>query len=143
VEERVTEDWAAVAGAIKQRRTELGLTKAALYRRAKVSKYTLNELEKNSTERDRADRTLEAVSVGLEWHPGHLAAVLVGRLPPRVGDPVPKSDDDVPGHISMVEHYLRQLLDEVHAVNGRLDDLTAKVEATNQHARSDENQTEH
>jgi transcriptional regulator with XRE-family HTH domain len=141
-EESVTGDWVAVGVAIKQRRAELGLTQAALGRRARLSKQTIGDLE-NAKVRDRRNpRTLEAVSVGLEWHPGYLAAVLVGRVPPRVGEPVPRSDDDIPGHISVVEHYLRQLLDRVDTIDDRLDRISASVDIATQRTCSDGGQSE-
>lgn len=123
----MTEDWVAVGRAIKQRRTELGVTQIALGGSADVSKQLIYELEKAIVRR-RSRRTLSAVSNALGWHEGHLAAVLAGRLPPRLGEPVPKSDDDVPGHISVVEHYLRQLLDEMQIMNIRINDLSTRVD---------------
>ena len=39
---------------------------------------------------------LEALSMALEWHPRHLAAVLQGQRVPDIGEPVSRSDDDVP-----------------------------------------------
>lgn len=135
-EERVADDWAAVGRAIKQRRTELSVTQTALGERAAVSKQIIYELEKAIVRR-RSRRTLSAVSNALGWHEGHLAAVLAGRLPPRVGEPVPKSDDDVPGHISVVEHYLRQLLDEMQIMNIRLNDLSTRVDKADGHSRRD------
>jgi transcriptional regulator with XRE-family HTH domain len=133
----VTEDWAAVGAAVKQRRTELGFTQVVLGERAVVSKQVVYELE-NEIVRRRSPRTLSALSKTLGWHDGHLAALLAGRLPPRVGDPVPESDEDIPGHISMVEHYLLQLLDEVHTVNVRLNDLSTRVDEVSQRTRPDD-----
>ena len=124
----MTEDWAAVASAIKKRRAELGILQKDLGIRAKVSKQIVGELENNKVERRRGVRTLEGLSVALEWHPGHLAAVLAGLTPPRKDEPVPQSEDDMSGHMSVLEHYMRKLLDEVETVNDRLDDLTTKID---------------
>jgi len=136
----VTEDWAAVATAIKERRDELGITQTELGLRAKVSKQIVGEIENNKVERRRGARTLEALSAALGWHPRHLAAILAGLTPPRKDEPVPQSDDDIPGHMSVLEHYMRKLLDEVETMNGRLDDLTTKVETVSQRTCSDEDQ---
>lgn len=136
----MTDDWAAVARAIKERKYELGLNQRQLGERANVSKQTIGELENNSVNRRRSARTLRAVSVGLDWHPDHLAAVLAGLTPPPTAEPVPRTDDDVPGHFSVVEHYLRQLLDQVSTINGRLDEIAAKVEPAGQQVRSDHKQ---
>ena len=136
----MTDDWAAVARAIKQRKTELGLNQRELGERANVSKQIVGELENNTVNRRRSARTLRAVSVGLDWHPDHLAAVLAGLTPPSANEPIPRTDDDVPGHFSVVEHYLRQLLDQVNTINGRLDEIAAKVDADSQSTRSDHKQ---
>jgi transcriptional regulator with XRE-family HTH domain len=139
-EEWVTEDWAAVGTAIKDRRKKLGITQTELGHRAKVSKQMVGEIENNKLKRRRGPRTLEALSVALGWHPSHLAAVLAGHTPPRKDEPVPNSDDDIPGHMSVLEHYMRKLLDEVETMNGRLDDLTTKVDTVTQRTCSDEEQ---
>jgi transcriptional regulator with XRE-family HTH domain len=136
-EEWVTDDWVAVGTAIKERRVELGLTQAALGGRARLSKQTIGDLENAKVRDRRSPHTLEAVSVALEWHPGHLAAVRHGLAPPRVGEPVPRSDDDIPGHISVVEHYLRQLLDRVDTIDHRLDKISASVDIATQRTCSD------
>lgn len=126
-DDSVMDDWVAVGKAIKERRTALGLTQAALGDRAQLSKQTVGDLENVKVRSRRSPHTLEAMSVALEWHPGHLAAVRARRSPPRVGEPVPRSDDDIPGHISVVEHYLRVLLDRVDNIDGRLDKITVDI----------------
>jgi DNA-binding XRE family transcriptional regulator len=142
-EEWVTDDWVAVATAIKERRAELGLTQTALGELAQVSKQTIGDLENARVRSRRSPRTLEAVSVALEWHQGHLAAVRVGLSPPRVGEPVPRSDDDITGHISVVEHYLRKLLDRVDNIDDRLDKISASVDIATQRTCSEREQPEH
>src|ERR687894_1090639 len=96
-EEYVSEDWAAVAEAISQRMTELGINQAELIERSQVSKATVGELYHNSAQRRRSARTLEALSVALGWHPRHLHAVLFGQTPPDPNDPVPIPADAVAG----------------------------------------------
>jgi DNA-binding Xre family transcriptional regulator len=86
-EEYVSEDWAAVAQAISQRMTELGINQAELIERSQVSKATVGELYHNSAQRRRSARTLEALSMALEWHPQHLVAVLKDKRVPDIGEP--------------------------------------------------------
>jgi transcriptional regulator with XRE-family HTH domain len=95
---------------------ELGLSQREVVKRAKLSKQTVGEIARNSEQRDRYPRTLEALSVALEWHAGHLSAILEGRIPPEVGAPHVKSGDDVPGRLDNIEY--------------RLGTLTALVEET-------------
>lgn len=140
-EERVAEDWAAVGAAIKDRRTELGLSQIELGKKADVSKQVIYELE-NVVIRQRSPRTLKALSTTLGWHEGYLAAILAGHHPPSTDEPTPKSDDDISGHMSVVEHYLRELLVEVQTVNVRLNDLTTKVDAASRRACSDDGEME-
>src|SRR5918992_3969662 len=87
-EEYVSEDWAAVAKAINQRVNELGWRQRELAERSHVSQAIVREIQHHTVERRRSARTLEALSTALGWHPQHLAAVLRGRTPPEVGDPV-------------------------------------------------------
>ncbi len=83
----MVEDWAAVARAISRRMTELGLNQRELIERSRVSKATVGELYHNSAQRRRSARTLEALSIALEWHPQHLVAVLKGQRAPGIGEP--------------------------------------------------------
>ena len=75
-------DWAAVAKAMDRRLSELGLRQRDLAAQAHVSQAIVRELQHNTKQRRRSARTLEALSVALGWHPGHLHAVLDGREPP-------------------------------------------------------------
>ena len=101
-EEDVVEDWAAVARAISRRMTELGINQRELIERSQVSKATVGELYHNSAQRRRSARTLEALSMALEWHPQHLVSVLRGQRAPDIGEPVSRSDDDVPGRLAAI-----------------------------------------
>jgi transcriptional regulator with XRE-family HTH domain len=131
-EEYVSEDWAAVAQAISQRMTELGINQAELIDRSQVSKATVGELYHNSAQRRRSARTLEALSMALEWHPQHLVAVLKGKRVPDIGEPVSRSDDDVPGRLAAIEYRLAQIearLGAIDELSDRLAEINANVEA--------------
>jgi hypothetical protein len=131
-EEYVSEDWAAVADAISQRMTELGINQTELIGRSQVSKATVGELYRNSAQRRRSARTLEALSVALGWHPRHLIAVLKGQRVPDIGEPVSRSDDDVPGRLAAIEYRLTQIetrLGAIDQVSDRLEEINANVEA--------------
>ena len=118
----MTEDWAAVARAINQRSAELGLSQRELIKRSDVSKAIVSEIQNNTVQRRRSARTLEALSLALDWHPGHLAAVLAGRRPPELGEPTVRSDDDVPARLAVIEYRLAE-------ISQRLDDLSANFTA--------------
>ncbi|HZD16067.1 MAG TPA: transcriptional regulator [Pseudonocardiaceae bacterium] len=128
----MTEDWAAVARAINQRTTELGLSQRELIARSQVSKATVGELQRNSVQRRRGTRTLEALSLALGWHPDHLLAVLTGRRVPAVGEPMSHSDDDIAGRLAAIEYRLAEIAAQVGSigeVNSRLDDIQAALKS--------------
>jgi transcriptional regulator with XRE-family HTH domain len=128
----VSEDWAAVAQAISQRMTELGINQRELIERSQVSKATVGELYHNSAQRRRSARTLEALSMALEWHPRHLVAVLKGQRVPEIGEPVSRSEDDVPGRLAAIEYRLAQIetrLGAIDELSDRLQEINANVEA--------------
>ena len=128
----VVEDWAAVARAISRRMTELGLNQRELIERSRVSKATVGELYHNSAQRRRSARTLEALSMALEWHPQHLVAVLKGQRAPGIGEPVSRSDDDVPGRLAAIEYRLAQIETQLGAIDrlsDRVEEINANVEA--------------
>jgi tetrahydromethanopterin S-methyltransferase subunit G len=134
----VTEDWAAVARAINQRAAELGFRQRDLIERSRVSKAVVGEIMRNAVQRRRSTRTLEALSLALDWHPQHLTAVLRGRVPPGVGEPIYRFDEeDVPARLAAIEQQLRAIterLDEIASINDRLDDLRSiskRLEETN------------
>jgi transcriptional regulator with XRE-family HTH domain len=123
----VSEDWAAVAQAISQRMTELGINQRELIERSQVSKATVGELYHNSAQRRRSARTLEALSMALEWHPRHLAAVLEGQRVPDIGEPASRSDDDIPGRLAAIEYRLAQIETQL----GAIDELSDQLEKIN------------
>ena len=127
----MSEDWAAVAQAISQRMTELGINQRELIERSQVSKATVGELYHNSAQRRRSARTLEALSMALEWHPRHLAAVLESQRVPDLGEPVSRSDDDIPGRLAAIEYRLAQIETQLGAIDelsDRLEKINANVE---------------
>jgi transcriptional regulator with XRE-family HTH domain len=112
--------------------TELGLNQRELIERSRVSKATVGEICHNSAQRRRSARTLEALATALEWHPRHLIAVLKGQRAPALGEPVSRSDDDVPGRLAAIEYRLAQIetrLGAIDQVSDRLDEIKASVEA--------------
>ncbi|RZS32492.1 hypothetical protein EV193_112126 [Herbihabitans rhizosphaerae] len=136
----MSEHWAAVARAINQRMAELGLAPHELVERSRVSKAIVRELRQNTVQRRRSTRTLEALSIALEWNPGHLAAVLAGRRPPRIGEPAPRTEDDVPGRLAAIEHHLREItekLSQVDVANERLGEINEKVTVLAEQLRAD------
>ena len=130
-EEYVAEDWTAVATAINQRAAELGLRQVDLVERSRVSKAIVGEIVRNTVRRRRSARTLESLSVALGWHPQHLQAVLHGRRPPTLGEPMYRfNGDDVPARLADVQQQLREITE-------RLDELNANMTAVINHVRSD------
>lgn len=128
----MTEDWAAVARAIDERMAELGLNQRELIERSQVSKATVMEIRRHSTERKRSTRTLEALSTALEWHPQHLTALLHGRRVPSVGEPASRSDEDIQGRLAVIEYRLDHIAAQLTAIgelSGRLEDINKNVEA--------------
>jgi transcriptional regulator with XRE-family HTH domain len=126
----LTEDWAAVATAINQRMTELGLQQRELIERSRLSKAVVHEIRHNARQRRRSARTLEALAVALAWHPDHLVAVLNGREPPQIEDPAAKSDHDVPAHLAAIDHSLREIttrLDGIEAIKNQLNQITTDL----------------
>lgn len=126
----MSEDWAAVSRTIKDRQRELGWSQRELGERARLAKATIQEIRNNTVQRDRSEHTLSAISEALGLHPGHLAAVLRGEPAPRPGDPVVRSDKDVPSRLTVIEHELRQLNDRVETTNTRLDEVTTDILST-------------
>lgn len=123
-------DWAAVAQAINQRMTELDRSQRELTERSGVSKAIVGELRNNTAQRKRSRRTLEALSVALDWHPGHLSAVLAGHLPPQPGEPEIRNENDIPGRLAVVEHQLREIrrqLDSLTEIHDRVEQLSENV----------------
>jgi transcriptional regulator with XRE-family HTH domain len=116
----VTEDWVAVANAIKERVNELGWRQRELAQRSHVSQAIVRELQHHTVERRRSARTLEALSTALGWHPQHLTAVLRGRTPPELGDPVSDNDRTVSSRLDAIDERLSEITDLLHEMNTNL-----------------------
>ncbi len=128
----MTDDWAAVSRAITDRMVELSLSQRQLIERSRVSKAIVGEIQHNTVQRHRSERTLVALSQALGWHSNHLDAILKGYPPPRVGDPVVTSEKDVPGRLTVIENELRQIndhLERIDSTNHRLDDVATDIMA--------------
>ena len=113
------QDWAAVATAIDARLGELSWRQRELAERAQVSVAIVRELHRNTTQRHRNARTLEALSLALGWHPEHLDAVLRGQTPPDRGQPATAPVDPVVARLTSIDRRLA-------AIERRLDELAAR-----------------
>lgn len=111
----MTKDWAAVATAVSQRMTELGLRQHQLVQRSRVSRAAVSEIQHNVAQRRRSARTLEALSVALNWHPHHLIAILEGRTPPQIGDPV-DPDGDAMSHLNAIERRIEKIANQLDRI---------------------------
>jgi transcriptional regulator with XRE-family HTH domain len=116
----VTEDWVAVANAIKERVNELGWRQRELAQRSHVSQAIVRELQHHTVERRRSARTLEALSIALGWHPQHLAAVLRGRTSPELGDPISENSRTVSSRLDAIDERLSEIADLLHEMNANL-----------------------
>lgn len=128
----MTGDWAAVARAAKERMAELNLKQREVEERADLSKATVREILNNVEPRKRKARTLEALSIALDLHPGHLTAVLEGRTPPELKAPPARAAGDIPGRLDVIEYRLNQMverLDKVDSIDDRLDGFREEIEA--------------
>jgi len=119
-EEYVTEDWVAVANAIKERVNELGWRQRELAQRSHVSQAIVRELQHHTVERRRSARTLEALSLALGWHPQHLAAVLRGRTPPELDEPVIDNGTTVSSRLDSIDERLGEIAALLHEMNANL-----------------------
>lgn len=120
-EEHVAEDWAAVANAINSRAEELQLKQKELSERSGVSLAIVREIQQNRIHRQRSPRTLEALSIALEWHPQYLSAVLRQSPPPVLDSQVSRRDDPVVVLLETVVKEIRGLRAQVGALTKRID----------------------
>jgi transcriptional regulator with XRE-family HTH domain len=116
----VSDDWAAVAKVINERVNELGWRQRELAERSNVSQAIVREIQHHVVERRRSTRTLESLSTALGLHPQHLEAVLRGRKPPEVDEPVTRSETTLWSRLDSLERRMDDITD-------RLDDLKADL----------------
>ena len=114
------EDWPAVAEAINKRVNELGWRQGELAERSHVSRATVREIQHHVVERRRSARTLEALSIALGWHPQHIDAMLRGRRPPQLPEPVAKNGESLWFRIDSVERHLSAITDRLDAIQADL-----------------------
>ncbi|GAA3436982.1 helix-turn-helix domain-containing protein [Kutzneria kofuensis] len=115
------EDWAAVAGAINARTADLALKQKELAERSGVSLAIVREIQQGKIQRRRNPRTLEALSIALDWHPQHLSAVLRGENPPEAEAPATTADDPVVAMLGTIVRELRGLRAQVGTLSSRLE----------------------
>jgi hypothetical protein len=132
----VSEDWAAVAEAINERVNELGWLQRELVERPQVSPAIVREIQRHTVERRRSPRTLESLSVTLGWHPQHLAAVLQGRRPPRLGEPAAEGDDTVWSRLDAHERRLSEITQRLSEITECLDALKTNLTTVVAHVRA-------
>jgi predicted transcriptional regulator len=93
--------------------------------RSQVSQAIVRELQHHTVERRRSARTLESLSIALEWHPGHLAAVLEGRTPLEPGQTGDKAVDEVAARLSAIEDRLQDITERLDAMSAALSTIGA------------------
>ncbi|WP_031468076.1 helix-turn-helix domain-containing protein [Sciscionella sediminilitoris] len=127
----MSEDWAAVARAIRARVDELGWRQRELAERSRVSQATVREIQHHTVERHRSDRTLESLSAALGWHPRHLLAVLRNENPPAVDDPGTDEATTLSARLDAMQIQLDQVVE-------RLDSLQSDVSTVVKRVRADD-----
>ena len=135
-----------MALAINERMTELDLTQRELVERSQVSKAMVMEIRRNVAQRRRSTRTLEALSLALDWHPQHLEAVLKAQRIPTAGEPVIRSDGDIPGRLAAIEYRLAEIseqLTDLKDVRQQLDEINSKIERLVQQVGLKQRDAEH
>ncbi len=115
------EDWAAVAREVNSRAATLGLRQKDLAERSGVSLAIIREIQQNKTQRRRNPRTLEALSVALQWHPQHLGAVLAGIKPPD-------ADPESAAPADPIAAALESVIREIRGLRAQIGTLTRRVE---------------
>lgn len=116
----MAEDWTAVAKALAARASDLDLRQKDLADRSGVSLAIIREIQQDRIRRRRNPRTLEALSVALDWHPEHLNAVLQGKRPPGRSDPALTGQDRVVVLLDAIVRELRGLRTQIGTLSSRL-----------------------
>src|SRR4051812_16793718 len=105
------------------RLSDLGLRQRDLAERAHVSQAIVRELQHNTRQRRRSARTLEALSLALEWHPRYLQAVLDGQPSPDEPEPVDRPADMLAARLTAIETQLQ-------SIEQRLIDMQSQLRST-------------
>jgi hypothetical protein len=95
-----------------------------LAERSQVSQAIVRELQRHTVERHRSQRTLEALSVALEWHPGHLEALLSNRKPLEPADTGDPGIDEIRSRLSAIEDHLQLIAERLETMSASVDALT-------------------
>lgn len=120
------EDWSAVAEAVNARAAELALKQRELAEKSGVSLAIVREIQQGRIERRRNPRTLEALSIALDWHPQHLTAVLNGQNPPEADATAAPVDNPVIPLLNTIIREIRGLRAQLGTLTNRLDDETRR-----------------
>jgi transcriptional regulator with XRE-family HTH domain len=124
----VKEDWSAAAEAINTRSAELALKQKELAERSGVSLAIVREIQQGRIQRKRNPRTLEALSIALDWHPQHLTAVLQGKTPPDADASTAQVEDPVIPLLNTIIREIRGLRAQLGTLTSRLDENPRKKE---------------
>ena len=96
-------NWDDVAQALADRMDELGVSQRQLAHDADVSVTTVKELLWNRNPRQRAGRTLSAISTALDWPSGKLLAIARGT------EVTPTHDEEIADLRARMEKVERRL----------------------------------
>ncbi|RKT53015.1 helix-turn-helix domain-containing protein [Saccharothrix australiensis] len=118
----MNENWSAVAEAVNARAAELALKQRELAEKSGVSLAIVREIQQGRIERRRNPRTLEALSIALDWHPQHLTAVLKGQSPPEADPASAPVDNPVIPLLNTIIREIRGLRAQLGTLTNRLDD---------------------
>jgi transcriptional regulator with XRE-family HTH domain len=113
------EHWVTVAKISKERMLELGMNQDQLAGKAGLALSIVREIIHNTVQRNRNTRTLEALSVALEFPPRHLWAISRGLEPPAP-DPHP---NELLVRLASIENKLEpigSIEDRLAAIEGQL-----------------------
>ena len=122
------EDWSATADAINKRAAELALKQKELAERSGVSLAIVREIQQGRIQRRRNPRTLEALSIALDWHPQHLSAILQGKTPPEADAVTAQTDDPIVPLLNTIIREFRGLRAQLGTLSNRLDETSRKKE---------------
>jgi len=123
----VSDDWAAVAQVIDERMTDLGLRQRELAERSQVSLAIVREIRHHTVERRRSPRTLESLSVALDWPPDHLHAVLSGQVAPTTPEPVDDTIDSLSSRIEALEGKMSEAIQLLYTMKTSVETLIEYV----------------